>query len=168
MTKKIEIVGAKPKKIEIIDKVKRRIEPAELAAALGANATGEYSAVILDLAGLAELGTQLLSRLRSSGGRPALADATEICRVPMSPDDLEALEKLTDQISVATGTKPSPGQLASVLVRQGLKSASETGTCIIPPAPKAEWPKDWNGNREKYRAAQGVIQVAKSTWGKAA
>ena len=157
------------KKIEITDKAKRRIEPAELAAALGANATGEQSAGNLDLIGLAELGTQLLSRLRFSGGRPALADATEICRVPMSRDDLEALEKITDQIAIATGTKPSPGQVASVLVRQCLNSASENpGTYVIPPAHKAEWPKDWNGNRDRYRAAQELIQIAKSTWGKAA
>jgi len=57
MAKKIEFVGAKPKKIEIVDLPKRRIEPAELAAALGANPTGGQSAGNLDLIALAELGT---------------------------------------------------------------------------------------------------------------
>src|SRR5438094_224474 len=99
MAKKIEIVGAKPKKIEIVDQPKRRIEPAELAVALGANLAGGQTAGNLDLIALAELGTQLLNRLRSSGGRPALTDATEICRVPLSAEDLKALEKITDQIA---------------------------------------------------------------------
>jgi hypothetical protein len=124
MAKRIEVVGAKPKKIEISDKAKRRIEPTELATALGANSVGEELAGNLDLIGLAEVGTQLLSRLRSSGGRPALSDATETCRVPLSVHDLKALENLSDQIAQATGTKPSPGQLASVLLRQCLRDVA--------------------------------------------
>jgi hypothetical protein len=124
MAKKIEIVGAKPKKIEIIDQPKRHIEPAELAAALGANPAGEQTAGNLDLIGLAEIGTQLLARLRSTGGRPALADATEICRVPLSAEDLKALEQITDQIAQTTGTRPSPGQVASIIVREYLTSGA--------------------------------------------
>lgn len=37
MTKKIEVVGVAPKKIEIADEPRWRIEPADLASALGAN-----------------------------------------------------------------------------------------------------------------------------------
>jgi len=40
MAEKINIVGAKPKKIEVADQPKRRIDPAELAAALDANPSG--------------------------------------------------------------------------------------------------------------------------------
>src|SRR5437660_11557799 len=98
MAKKIEIVGAKPKKVEIVAQPKRRIEPAELAAALGATPCGERIPGNLDLIGLAELGTRLLARLRSSGGRPALTDATEICRVPLSADDIKTLEEMVAQI----------------------------------------------------------------------
>jgi hypothetical protein len=120
MAKRIEIVGAKPKRIEIVDRPKRRIEPAELAAALGAVPCGERLPGNLDLIGLGELGTQLLVRLRSSGGRPALADATEICRVPLSTDDLKTLEGMVAQIEGASGAKPSVGQLVSVIVRTHL------------------------------------------------
>ena len=127
MGKNIEIVGAKPKRVEIVDKPKRRIEPAELAAALGANSAGGQTAGHLDLIALAELGTRLLGRLRSSGGRPALADATEICRVPLSAEDLKALERMTDDIAQATGAKPSPGQVASIIVREYL-TATQSGT----------------------------------------
>jgi hypothetical protein len=117
MAKRIEIVGAKPKKIEITDKPKRRIEPAELGKALGANLAGKQSSANADLIGLAELGTQLLSRLRSSGGRPARADATEICRVPLSAADIKTLEGMVAEIEKSSGTKPSVGQLVSVIVR---------------------------------------------------
>ncbi len=35
MTNRINIIGAKPKKINVLDQPKRRIEPSVLAAALG-------------------------------------------------------------------------------------------------------------------------------------
>jgi hypothetical protein len=124
MAKKIEIVGAKPKRIEIADQPKRRFDPAELAAALGANTAGQTTSSP-DIISLAELGTQLLNRLRSSGGRPALADATEICRVPLSAEDFKSLEVITEQIAQASGAKPSPGQVASVIVREYLAAVND-------------------------------------------
>src|SRR5438552_16578840 len=122
MAKKVNITGAKPKRIRIVDKPQRRIEPAELAAALGAEACAERIGANLDPISLAELGTQLLRRLRSSGGRPALCDATEFCRVPLSAEDMKALEKISAQIEQKTGAKPSPGQIASIIVRDYLRT----------------------------------------------
>src|SRR5439155_16061965 len=89
MAKKINIIGAQPKRVRVADEPQRRIEPAELAAALGAEPGGERIAANLDPISLAEVGSELLRRLRSSGGRPALVDATEFCRVPLSPQDVE-------------------------------------------------------------------------------
>lgn len=127
MAKKIEIIGAKPKRIEILDKPKRRIDPAEIAAALGAEPIGAPVSRNADLIDLAELGTQLLNRLRSSGGRPALEDATEICRVPLSTEDVKILEDMVAEIEKSSGMKPSVGQLVSVMVRSQL-SAAEPGS----------------------------------------
>ena len=124
MAKKVNVIGAKPKLIRVIDKPKRRIEPAELAAALGAEPCAEYMGENLDLISLAEIGTQLLRRLRSSGGRPALCDATEFCRVPLTAEDMKALEKISAQIEQKTGAKPSPGHIASIIVRDYLSSGS--------------------------------------------
>jgi hypothetical protein len=124
MAKKVKIIGAKPKLIRVLDKPQRRIEPAELAAALGARPRAEYVGENLDLISFAELGAQLLRRLRSSGGRPALTDATEFCRVPLSAEDMKALVKMSAQIEQSTGTKPSPGQIASVIVHDYLSSGS--------------------------------------------
>lgn len=120
MAKKIEIVGAKPKRIKIVDQPKQRIDPQDLAEALGADPRGEQAPFNLDLIGLAELGTQLLHRLRSSGGRPALADATECCRVPLNAEDIKKLENMVTQIGLSTGTKPSVGQLVSIIVHRYL------------------------------------------------
>lgn len=133
MTKKINIVGAKPKKIEIVDQPKRRIDPAAFAAALGANPCGQQAPGDLDPIALAELGGQLLQRLQSSGGRPALADATVNCRVPLSDEDVKTLETLVAQIAGATGTRPSVGQVVSVIVRlhlNALKNAREASADI--------------------------------------
>jgi hypothetical protein len=127
MAKKINIVGAKPKKIEVVDQPKRRIDPAEFGAALGAIPSGRQAPGNLDPIALAELGTQLLNRLRSSGGRPALADATINCRVPLSAEDIQTLENMVLHIGASAGAKPSVGQLVSVIVRlhlNALKSAS--------------------------------------------
>src|SRR5438552_16481441 len=98
MAKKVNITGAKPKRIRIVDKPQRGIEPADVAAALGAEPCAEHIGANLDPISLAELGTQLLRRLRSSGGRPALSDAKEFCRVPLSAEDVSALETITEEI----------------------------------------------------------------------
>ena len=103
-----------------------RIDPAELAAGLGATPCGSRVSGSLDPIALAELGTQLLNRLRSSGGRPALADATVNCRVPLSAEDIKTLESMVAQIGEPTGAKPSVGQLASVMVRMHLNALKNT------------------------------------------
>ncbi|SRR6266446_4040512 len=188
MAKKINIVGAKPKKIEVVDQPKRRLAPAELAAALGANPNGKQVPGNLDPIGLAELGTQLQYRLRSSGGRPALADATINCRVPLSAEDVQTLENMLSHIGASTGAKPSVGQLVSVIVRlhlNALKSAPEghdphLGAADItgqlqghssapmknPRAQDSSWLDAENGKRQKYRQVQEVVQQAGTTWGK--
>ena len=141
MAKKITIVGAKPKKIDVVDQPKRRIAPTEFAAALGANPTGQQAPGNLDPIALAELGSQLLNRLRSSGGRPALADATIHCRVPLSAEDVQTLENMVSHIGASTGAKPSVGQLVSVIVRlhlNALQNAAEPAASADVPGQGAE------------------------------
>jgi hypothetical protein len=132
MAKKINIVGAKPRTFDIVDQPKRRVAPDELAAALGAKPSGPRYSGNLDPLALAELGTQLLQRLRSSGGRPALADATIHCRVPLSADDVTTLETMVSHIGASTGAKPSVGQLVSVIVRLHLDAIKKVLTADAP------------------------------------
>src|SRR5262249_34770895 len=73
---------------------------------------------------VAALGSELCKRLRSSGGRPALSDAAEICRGPLRAEDLNALQTLTEEIGRATRTKPSAGQEGSLIVRDYLRTWS--------------------------------------------
>jgi len=124
MAKRVNIVGVQPKRLRVVDKPARRIQPTELAASLGAQPRGERMGANHDPISLAEIGTELQRRLRSSGGRPALSDATEFCRVPLSAEDIKALEKITGQIEQKTGTKPSVGQVVSVIVRDYMISRS--------------------------------------------
>jgi hypothetical protein len=120
VAEKINVIGAKPRKIDVADQPKRRIGPLELASALGANAKGQRAPRNLDLVDLAELGTQFLDRLKSNGGRPALADETETCHVPLSAEDVNTLEMMVARIGESTGAKPSVGQLVSVIVHNYL------------------------------------------------
>lgn len=134
MAKRIIDTGKAARRIEATDRLARRIEPKAFAEAIGAKPCGEPHAKDLDPISLSELGNQLLTRLRSTGGRPALADATEFCRVPLTADDVKALEKITSQIEKRAGAKPSVGQLVSVIVHDYLTSSQQSG--------RAEPPKD--------------------------
>jgi hypothetical protein len=162
MAKKINVTGNSARRIEVTGKSQRRIKPEEFAAALGAEVVGEVHSSNLDPLSLAHLGSELIKRLRSSGGRPALADATEICRVPLSAEDLKSLETITERISDASGTKPSPGQLVSVIVREYLAGPAQL--CMRGLSPSKTWPEGWNGKREKYQSVQQLIQKSGSTW----
>jgi hypothetical protein len=129
MAKKISVTGKPARRIEVSGKPQRRIEPEEFAAALGAEPIGAAHAPNLDPVSLAALGSELIKRLRSSGGRPALTDATEFCRVPLSAQDIKTLEGMVAQLETSSGAKPSVGQLVSVIVRahlQGLHAASKS------------------------------------------
>jgi hypothetical protein len=122
MAKKINVTGKPARRIELTGKPQRRIEPEEFAGALGAEPVGGAHAPNLDPLSFAALGSELIKRLRSSGGRPALADATEICRVPLSPEDVKTLEGMVAQVEASGRAKPSVGQLVSVIVRTHLQA----------------------------------------------
>jgi hypothetical protein len=122
MAKNIIDTGKTARRIEVTDRPARRIEPEAFAAALGAEPVGEAHAQNLDPLSLAALGSDLIKRLRSSGGRPALADATEICRVPLSAEDVKTLEGMVAQLEGSSGAKPSVGQLVSLIVRAHLRA----------------------------------------------
>src|SRR5438132_3821559 len=111
MAKKINIVGKKAERIRNTGPSLPRIKPAEFAAALGAEPCGEPHSKNLDPISLLALGNELLKRLRSTGGRPSLEGATEQCKVPLSRQDMAALEEITNTIQQKTDTKPSLGQI---------------------------------------------------------
>lgn len=166
MAKKVKLIEKEQKRILVSNKPLERIEPVTLAAGIGAVPCGVQVTANVDPISLAELGSALISRLRSSGGRPALEGATEICRVPVSQKDLQRLEEMTCEVAQQTGTRPSPGQLASLIVHKYLTEPDKPSISHSSITPSPPWPDDWNGNRKHYRDAQKQIEQAKSTWGR--
>jgi hypothetical protein len=175
MAKKIIDTGKTARRIEVTDRPARRIEPEAFAAALGAEPVGEGHSPNLDPLSLAALGNDLIKRLRSSGGRPALADATEICRVPLSAEDVKALEGIVAHLEASSGAKPSVGQVVSVIVRRHLTTVTEShdhGQIHRRKYPErtsiqtSSWLDAWNGKRQKCLEAQTIIQQAGTTWGR--
>lgn len=141
MAKKICDTGKPARRIEDSRKPRRRIEPKEFAAALGAEPVVDAHLSNLDPISLAALGGELVKRLRSSGGRPALTDATEICRVPLSAEDVKTLEGIVAHLEASSATKPSVGQLVSVIVRahlQALKTPDSRMAAAVSPAPASD------------------------------
>jgi hypothetical protein len=125
MAKKINIVGKKLERIEVKGAALPRIEPTELAAALDAESCGEIHAN-LNILALGELGNELLKRLRSTGGRPALEGTTERCKVPLSPEDIAKLEQIIAIMEAETGKRPALGQIASVILSAHLKTLGDS------------------------------------------
>jgi hypothetical protein len=122
MAKKVNIVGKSLERIQITGPGLPRVEADEFAEALGAEPSRERHSTPSDLISLGELGNELLKRLRSTGGRPALEGATERCKVPLSPSDIAHLEQIIATIEAKTGTRPALGQIASVILQIHLNS----------------------------------------------
>src|SRR5207247_2369964 len=63
---------------------------------------------------------ELETRVRSTGGRPALEGATKIQKIPLKPEDWSRLEELAAQLS-RQGVSATAGQVASVMVHNQLE-----------------------------------------------
>lgn len=73
--------------------------------------------------GLHALRRELESRVRSTGGRPALDGATKIQKIPLKPEDWSRLEDLAARLS-REGVSATAGQVASVMVHKQLRGQS--------------------------------------------
>jgi hypothetical protein len=67
---------------------------------------------------------EIYQRLRSNGGRPALEGSEKRQKIPLSGEDwarlCAAAEKMTDD-----QVKPTPGQVAAILLRKGLDALEQ-------------------------------------------
>jgi hypothetical protein len=98
----------------------RSVGPEMIAKALGADAIVSRETVHGAPISLHTLRRELESRVRSTGGRPALEGATRIQKIPLKPEDWSRLEELADQLS-QQGVSATAGQVASVLVHSQLE-----------------------------------------------
>ena len=122
MTQKYIVVTPPVTKIVHTGPTLRKLDPAEVAKALGATpapaATGGPKSPLT----LFALRQELFRRLQSSGGRPSLPDAEKIAKIPVSEGQWQQLEALAAAVC-EEGFSPSAGQVANVLLSWALEQS---------------------------------------------
>ncbi len=98
-----------------------QIDPSKVRQALGAEDSVEGLVEALSPLTLFALREELMRRLQSSGGRPALVGTTRRAKIPLRDEEWQQLEDLASAIA-SPGFAPSAGQVASVLLRLSLDS----------------------------------------------
>jgi hypothetical protein len=96
------------------------LDPAQVAAALGAKPAAAPAPGAGGPLTLFAVRQELYRRLQSSGGRPALADADKVGKVPVAEKQWARLEELAAALA-EEGFSPSAGQVANVLLGWALE-----------------------------------------------
>jgi len=104
--------------------VLRRIEPSRVQSALGAAESGFVVRAVGSPLALTQVRQELMERLRSTGGRPSLADTSRRVKVPLGEHQWQELEEIAAEVSTPEFA-PSAGQIASVLITLSLRSLRE-------------------------------------------
>ncbi len=111
------------------------LEPNEVAAALGADPV--LRAKLEPLLGpvtLLALRTELANRLRSTGGRPALAGADMRAKVPLADGEWKELDEMAAALSTP-GCSPSAGQVAGALLSLSVRAVKSQLAAETPGRP---------------------------------
>ena len=138
MTKEIRTTETTYRPIRDISRSLPRISPEQVRQALGAEETAAGWAETLAPVTLFAVREELVNRLQSSGGRPALAGTTRRAKIPLSDEEWMQLEALAAVIG-ESGFAPSAGQVASVLLRLSLHAvASQVASASRPPLGKGK------------------------------
>jgi hypothetical protein len=101
-----------------------RVDPSQIASALGAEVIGTRAAGIGSPLSIFQVRQELHNRLRSTGGRPGLAETSRRVKIPLSAAQWKALEGIAEEVA-EPGFTPSAGQIASVLLSLSLRSVRE-------------------------------------------
>lgn len=100
---------------------RRRVDPKAVAEALGAEKVGTRVDAKQGPVSLFALRQFLMDRLRSSGGRPALAGTTgRRSKIALLAGDWEKLEKIADYYRKKERINVTPGQVASALIHTNM------------------------------------------------
>ncbi len=97
------------------------VSPEQVAAHLGAETVDEVAGGKGGMLTKAAIRQQLHKRLRSTGGRPALEGTDRRQKIPLSDEDWQRLVRLAQE-TTSDEAKPTPAQVASVLIHQVLNS----------------------------------------------
>ena len=122
MSRKITSTSSTQRAIRHVGSRLPRVEPRDVAAALGAQGVG----VEIDLKGspvsFLQLRLELATRLQSSGGRPSLEGTARRVKIPVTDAQWRELEDLAAALSDQQ-FPPSAGQVASALLSLSLTRA---------------------------------------------
>ena len=118
MAPKLKIASRSGGAIRHSGSAARSIGPEAIAKALGAEVVSRENVYGAPIA-LHVLRQELESRVRSTGGRPALEGATKIQKIPLKPEDWSRLEELAGKLS-KQGVSATAGQIASVMLHRQL------------------------------------------------
>lgn len=127
MAAKLKITSRSAGAIRHAGRAARSVGPEAIAKALGAAEIVSRDNVHGAPISLHALRRELESRVRSTGGRPALEGATKIQKIPLKPEDWSRLEELADELS-RQGVSATAGQVASVMVHSQLKRLAPPAT----------------------------------------
>jgi hypothetical protein len=106
-------------RLEIAEpQTRRRITPEEIEKGLGAERAGNVPPGGSPISAYA-VRQELFCRLRSTGGRPALAGMDVKPKIPMRQSQWKKLEDLARRVQ-SDSFHPSPAQLASVILDAGI------------------------------------------------
>lgn len=117
MAKRIALTGTTNRQIVLKDTAARRISPSDVGDRLGAESVGAAPAMRSRLT-FAAVRQEAFQRLKSTGGRRGLEGA-ERKKIPLTHRDWQIVERVADHIA-EPGFRPSPGQVASILLSMTL------------------------------------------------
>ena len=123
----------------------RSVGPDVIAKALGAEEVVSRENVQGAPISLHALRGELESRIRSTGGRPALEGATKVQKIPLKPEDWSRLEELAARLS-RQGVSATAGQVASVMVHSQLDLLAPSAT-RHPRTSRRPWARRATGSR---------------------
>ncbi len=126
MTAKLKITSPSARAIRHAGPAARSVSPEAIAKELGAEIVSRDNVHGAPIS-LHALRRELESRVRSTGGRPALEGTTKIQKIPLKPEDWSRLEELADELS-RQGVSATAGQVASVMVHSQLERLAQSAT----------------------------------------
>lgn len=121
MSKKIRTTDTPMKVIRDTSATLVQVTPETVEKSLGAEASDQTLEDALGPITLFAVRSELLKRLQSRGGRPALEGTSRRAKIPMGDLEWADLEELAVAVS-GPGFSPSAGQIASVLLDLAVKS----------------------------------------------
>lgn len=119
----IKVKGKSLPKVRVGGRTLERVDGSVVADGLGAELDHSSLSLAQGPVALAALRRALAERLRSTGGRPSLG-VTRRQKIPLGEADWELLLAIA-KLLTASGVHPSPGQVASELLRQRLQEIKD-------------------------------------------